>query len=161
MYLCECGREFTTLRGLRYHEKFCGKNRIFLDNSYECKIGPDGNIVYIHREVMEQKLGRKLKPGELVHHKDENKRNNHPGNLELSDRGSHLRKHGLHKDYPNRVRGSRVGTSILIEEQVGQIKLKLKNGSKPTNLARDYGVHPNCIFNIKYGCSWKHIQVPL
>ena len=34
-----------------------------------------------HRVVAEQMLGRPLKPGEVVHHIDENKRNNNPKNL--------------------------------------------------------------------------------
>lgn len=34
-----------------------------------------------HRIVAEQMLGRALRPGEVVHHIDENKRNNHPSNL--------------------------------------------------------------------------------
>jgi hypothetical protein len=34
-----------------------------------------------HRIVAEQKLGRPLRPGEVVHHIDGNKRNNHPDNL--------------------------------------------------------------------------------
>lgn len=34
-----------------------------------------------HRSVAEQKLGRPLRPGEVVHHIDGNKRNNHPDNL--------------------------------------------------------------------------------
>lgn len=43
----------------------------------------DGNRVYkeIHRDVMEKKLGRKLLPTEVVHHIDENKKNNNPNNL--------------------------------------------------------------------------------
>lgn len=36
-----------------------------------------------HRLVMEKNLGRHLLPDEVVHHKDENKQNNHPDNLEL------------------------------------------------------------------------------
>lgn len=36
-----------------------------------------------HRFVMEQKIGRKLHKDETVHHKDGNRRNNHPDNLEL------------------------------------------------------------------------------
>lgn len=36
---------------------------------------------HLHRIVAEEKLGRKLLPGEVVHHIDGNKRNNDPGNL--------------------------------------------------------------------------------
>jgi len=36
-----------------------------------------------HRVVMEQKLGRLLQRGEVVHHLDGNRANNHPDNLEV------------------------------------------------------------------------------
>jgi len=36
---------------------------------------------YEHRVVAEEKVGRRLLPGEHVHHKDENTANNHPDNL--------------------------------------------------------------------------------
>lgn len=36
-----------------------------------------------HRVVMENKLGRPLRPKEIVHHKDKNRSNNHPDNLEV------------------------------------------------------------------------------
>jgi hypothetical protein len=35
----------------------------------------------VHRWAAEKKLGRKLKGGEVVHHKDRNKANNSPSNL--------------------------------------------------------------------------------
>lgn len=38
---------------------------------------------HAHRVVMERKLGRKLRPGEVVHHIDGDKRNNDPDNLML------------------------------------------------------------------------------
>ena len=38
---------------------------------------------HTHRVVAEQMLGRKLLPGEVVHHEDENKRNNDPSNLKV------------------------------------------------------------------------------
>jgi hypothetical protein len=44
-----------------------------------------------HRLVMEEFLGRRLDPGEVVHHKDNNPQNNHPDNLELfANNGEHL-----------------------------------------------------------------------
>lgn len=49
-----------------------------------------------HRTVMEQKLGRKLLPGEIVHHKDEDKKNNHPDNLEVKTRSQHAKDHAMH-----------------------------------------------------------------
>lgn len=38
---------------------------------------------YEHRLVAEEKLGRRLEDGEIVHHIDENKQNNNPENLEV------------------------------------------------------------------------------
>lgn len=46
-----------------------------------------------HRVVMSQKLGRPLLPGEIVHHLDEDKKNNDPENLELTTHAEHSREH--------------------------------------------------------------------
>lgn len=42
-----------------------------------------GRTVLEHRLVMARKLGRALKRNETVHHKDGDRKNNHPDNLEL------------------------------------------------------------------------------
>jgi hypothetical protein len=43
----------------------------------------DGEWRLEHRIVAEEKIGRKLLPGEQVHHIDQNKGNNDPDNLEV------------------------------------------------------------------------------
>lgn len=50
-----------------------------------------------HRIVMEEKILRPLLPGEIVHHDDENGKNNAPINLVLTDRPEHARIHFLGK----------------------------------------------------------------
>lgn len=52
----------------------------------------DGYILE-HRYIMSEMLGRPLTDDEIVHHKDGNKLNNSPGNLELTDRSSHTSHH--------------------------------------------------------------------
>lgn len=49
---------------------------------------------HAHRVVAEQKLGRKLKKNEVVHHIDGNRRNNDPDNLMVfSSSSDHMRYH--------------------------------------------------------------------
>jgi hypothetical protein len=49
----------------------------------------------VHRSVAELKLGRPLKSGEVVHHKDRNKQNNSFNNLQVfSNQAQHW---GVHK----------------------------------------------------------------
>ena len=55
----------------------------------------DRKLYYVHRLVMEELLGRRLKKEEEVHHIDDNRANNDPKNLEL------LTKAKNRKKYPN------------------------------------------------------------
>lgn len=56
-------------------------------------INRDGKKVRAHRWLMEQALGRKLSPGEDVHHKDGNPLNNDLANLEVLPRRDHMLLH--------------------------------------------------------------------
>jgi hypothetical protein len=52
---------------------------------------------HMHRVVAEQKLGRPLLPGEIVHHKDGDKWNNDPSNLEVMTQAEHARIHCMER----------------------------------------------------------------
>lgn len=57
-----------------------------------------------HRVAMEQHIGRRLEPWEIVHHKDGNPGNNEISNLEIMEFGAHTTNHhkGLRRDLDTR-----------------------------------------------------------
>lgn len=60
---------------------------------YRWVLCDDGSYVAEHRLVMEQKLGRRLKQDEHVHHRNENKLDNRPSNLEVINSSEHAVYH--------------------------------------------------------------------
>lgn len=61
--------------------------------------------VYEHRLVAEQIVGRPLRKGEQVHHKDGNKQNNSPNNLEVTASSAHHRLRHRTKESGRRLPG--------------------------------------------------------
>lgn len=82
-----------------------------------------------HRVVMEKVLGRKLTSKEIVHHKDENKHNNPPSNLEVMTQAEHAKYHfrKLWKDANYRKKmGARGERTLPVSNRRGKVVTKKK-----------------------------------
>jgi len=62
--------------------KFYGKTPKTHVNNNGYRVYNDTGIL-VHRHMAAVKLGRPLRPEEIVHHKDRNKQNNNPSNLHV------------------------------------------------------------------------------
>lgn len=91
-----CGSEFEPLGWKSYLQKYCGKRCAMLARNENAKGhldkhgymvlpkgGRDAPQVYEHTRMMEQKIGRRLRKGETVHHINGIRHDNRLENLEL------------------------------------------------------------------------------
>lgn len=77
-----------------------GRKPTIVCNGYVLRyVGPEHHLAsvtgyaYEHRLVMEATLGRRLDSDEIVHHRDGDKQNNDPANLEVQTRSQHRHTH--------------------------------------------------------------------
>jgi HNH endonuclease len=97
------------------------------------KFWHQGKALRVHRSVLEQKLGRTLKPGEVVHHRNEDKHDNRPENLEaLPSQSVHMILHHL-----MRRRGRGV---IALFPDVAFVESREAATAKPTKFVAQPGV---------------------
>ena len=78
---------------------------------------PGANIsggVYMleYRMIVEQKLGRQLRDGEIVHHINGDRHDNRPENLQVMDRAEHAREHFIGCSRPDMSRGGSTWKTI-------------------------------------------------
>jgi len=66
----------------------------------------NGKEVRVHRVVAEMMLGRQLEKGEQVHHRNGDKSDNRPINLEIVSADSHIRAHWNEGLYSSRVQAN-------------------------------------------------------
>lgn len=82
-----CGTEVERLRHQLANSKQCQHQKHHLINGYvdlympEHHLARSNGYVYEHIIIAEEILGRELKEGETIHHKDKNRINNSPNNL--------------------------------------------------------------------------------
>lgn len=131
-----------------YKRLSCGKDengkRIFIDE---------------HRKIMEEHIGRKLKPNEIVHHINGNKNDNRIENLQLMTLSEHTKLHKkgipisketkrkLSKLFTHRIGVNRSKT----KEEIIQIALKYKEFKNYRKVDRLFGFSNGTTGNIIRG----------
>lgn len=95
----------------------------------------DGQEILEHRYVMGQIIGRKLLPGEDVHHRNKQRDDNRPENLELLDHVEHVRRHREGTPIPS-IRGQWKHRPDITTEKVVELR---RQGIAPYRIGKILG----------------------
>lgn len=95
---------------------------------------------YEHRVVAERTIGRRLLPTELVHHRDGNKQNNAPDNLEVHESVAHHlvehRKLGCNRRLPDES-----NPLVTCECGCGATFAKFDHSKRPRRFVSGHNLH--------------------
>jgi hypothetical protein len=86
---------------------------------------------YEHRVVAERSIGRRLRPAEIVHHRDGNKQNNSPDNLEVVPSNAHHQYHHRRPDGPPRRAPGESNPRVLCACACGRVFHRYDEWGRP------------------------------
>lgn len=122
---------------------------------YPQRRAKDGRNIRLHREVMEQHLGRRLRPDEHVLHRCGNKR---CLSVECLRIGTHAEAMALMVEHGRSPAGERNGQAKLTERDVRAIRGDgFWSRLAPGVLAHYFGVHVTTVRNVLARRTWKHL----
>ena len=113
----------------------------------------DGKTCGEHRLVVEKFIGRKLLPDEIVHHKDNDGRNNDISNLEIMSRSEHAKLHYI----PPTTHERRLNATKKLNWSWGktlEVLAELKNGKTQQKVAEMFGIARSTVWLIKEKKHW-------
>lgn len=114
-----------------------------------------GKKTRVHRFILEQRIGRKLKPSELACHRCDNPTCCNPNHLFVGTQQDNI----ADKMIKNRQAvGESVGTSVLTKDIVITLRAEFKTGEySVASLARKSGLNENTVYDVIKQKTWKHI----
>lgn len=117
-----------------------GSGRGWIDRRGYRWIRVDGRSVREHRHIMEQHLGRKLLPTEIVHHRNGDTSDNRLDNLEVMHGGDHMRHHHKGERRPDmaKQRMSRAARDRETIRRLAAFNAELLNALYAVDTASEY-----------------------
>ncbi len=117
---------------------------------------------HAHRIAAEEKLGRALKRGEIVHHINGDRRDNRHENLEVMTQSDHIKihlpeMHALRVKNNAAARGVGHGMSKLKPDDIVKIRRLVSEGLMDTAISRQFNVSATTINSVRKGKTWRHV----
>ena len=110
-----------------------------------------------HIKVITEKMGRQLKPGEVVHHIDGCRRNNSVENLIVLTHKAHMQHHALTRDFSNTSRENN-GNAKITSADVKEIRKLRKSGMFLSDIGNKFSITKTQVCNIVNGKAWRSVK---